>query len=256
MKKIATLIALVAPLSAQAQEVGTLLRFITCPVYRDADSGKKSGCWLADDPASGRRYDVSLSPSKPDWNFEVLVEGRLTAGDENPCGGAVLRPVRTSILPTSCTRHILPAEGFPGRRYKLQGRYIDPNSVPRAVPPGPYTARIFPVYFEWDRHFLVYQYDDFLLDRAVTWLRAAHPRKIVVTGFAATQAAQVSGQAIAEKPETARERAEEVSETLRRLLPGAVIETHWQGNAAPTDDADADTIPGQSQRRAEIRAVF
>ena len=54
-----------------------LVRFVACPVYRDTDAGKKSGCWLADDPATGRRYDVSQSPTKPDWNFEVLVEGRV-----------------------------------------------------------------------------------------------------------------------------------------------------------------------------------
>ncbi len=232
------------------------MRFITCPVYRDADSGKKSGCWLADDAANGWRYDISLSPSKPDWNFAVLVEGRTASTAENPCGGTVLSPVRSSILPAACPRHVLPAEGFPGRRYRLQGRYIDPSSVPRAMPPGPYTERVFPIYFEWDRHFQMYQYDDFLLDRAVTWLRAAKPRKIIVTGFAATRPEIISGRPMAERSAAARERAEEVSETLRRLLPDATIKMHWHGNSAATNDHDADSIPGQSQRRAEIRAVF
>ena len=73
MRLLAYLAAMAAPLAAQAQDAGALVRFIACPVYRDADSGKKSGCWLVDDPASGVRYDASLSPYKPDWNFGVLV---------------------------------------------------------------------------------------------------------------------------------------------------------------------------------------
>ncbi len=250
------MIALAAPLAAQAQETGALVRFIACPTYRDADAGRKSGCWLADELASGTRYDVSQSPYKPDWNFEVLVEGRVaeTAGD--PCGGMVLDPVRTSILPGHCTRHMLPAEGYPGRRFKLPARNIAPLSVQRAVPPGPYAERVFPVYFEFDRTFLIYQYDDYLIDQAVTWIRAAKPRKLVVTGLAAAEAEQVSGRMLAERPEVAKERAETVAETLRRLLPGMALEVKWDARAKATDDPDADTIPGQSQRRAEIRAIF
>ncbi len=251
------LLLLTAPTAAAAADTAQILRFIACPIYRDTDSGRKSGCWLVDDPASGQRWDVSLSPYKPDWNFAVLVEGRPSTAAPDACGGQVLDPVRTSRLyDQPCTRHMLPAEGYPGRRYKLQGRYIDPLSVVRKVPPGPYGARTFPVYFEFDNDFLVYQYDDFLLDRAVTWLRVAKPKRVVVTGFAATAPEMLSGRRIAERPEVAKERAETVAETLRRLIPELAIEVRWQLRAQPIADADADTIPGQAQRRAEIRAEF
>ena len=40
--------------AVEAQSV----RFISCPIYRDADAGRKSGCWLSDDASSGTRYDV------------------------------------------------------------------------------------------------------------------------------------------------------------------------------------------------------
>ena len=256
MRIAAALLALAAPLSAQAAETGDLLRFITCPVYRDADSGKKSGCWLADDPQSGARYDVSPSPYKPDWNFAVLVEGRLSAAAPDPCGAPVLDPVRTSRLDTPCTRHMIPAEGYPGRRFVLPVRNIQPLSIPRAVPPGPYAARTFPIFFEFDRDFLVYQYGDFIIDHAVTWIRAAQPKKLIVTGYAATRPERVSGQTIAERPAVARERAEAISQTLRRLLPGMIVEARWQADAQPTSDADADGLPGQSQRRVEVKAVF
>src|SRR5581483_9393417 len=72
------------------------LRFVTCPIYRDTDAGRKSGCWLADSPEDGRRYDVTPSPTKPDWNYAVLVEGRPSAHQTDVCGGVVLDPVRVS----------------------------------------------------------------------------------------------------------------------------------------------------------------
>lgn len=256
MRKLVTLIAALAPLSAASAETGDLVRFIACPVYRDADSGKKSGCWLATDPASGKRYDISLSPYKPNWDYGVLVEGRISAASTEPCGDTVLDPVRTSILPDPCVRHMLPAEGYPGRRFKLPARNIQPLSVPRAAPPAPYAERVFTTYFEWNRDFLVYQYDDFLIDNAVTWIKAAKPAKLVVTGFAATRPETVSGRPLAERPDVARERAEAIALTLRRLLPGMTVETKWELDAQSTSDPGADTIPGQSQRRAEIRAVF
>lgn len=249
-------LALLAPATAAAAETGDLVRFVACPVYRDTDAGRKSGCWLATDPASGVRYDVSPSPYKPDWNFAVLVEGRVAEAAQDLCGGVVLDPVRASRLDRPCPRHMLPAEGFPGRRFALPARNIQPLAVARPVPAGPFAGRVFTTYFEFDNAFLVYQYDDFIIDNAVAWLRAARPTKLVITGFAATETETVSGLALAERPEVASERAEAMAETFRRFLPGLAIETRTQVDAQPTTDPDADTIPGQSRRRVEIRAIF
>ncbi|MBN9143932.1 MULTISPECIES: hypothetical protein [unclassified Novosphingobium] len=249
-----TAAALVAPLSAAAAET---VRFIACPIYRDADSGKKSGCWLSDDPATGVRYDVSLSPHKPDWNYAVMVEGIVTAAPTTPCGGMVLDAVRTSRLyDTPCTRHMLPAEGFPGRRFVLPKRNITPSSVARPVPPGPYAERVFPVYFEFGNDFLIYQYGDYLIEQAGNWINAAHPKKLIVTGFAAMQPEVISGRAMAEPAELAAQRAETIAETLRRLMPGMPIETAADTSGSATQDKDADGLPSQSRRRVEIRALF
>ena len=256
MKKLSFLLACAAPLSAHAADTGALVRFVTCPVYRDTDSGRKSGCWLADDRETGARYEVSQSPYKPDWNRSVLVEGRISAASVDPCGAVVLDPVRTSILTEPCHRHMLPAEGHPGRKFVLPTRNVPPSFIPRRAPGGPFAERMFPVFFEFDRSFIVYQYSDYLIDQAVLWLGAAKPRKVIVTGFAATEPEVVSGQTIAERSELAQERAEVVAETLDRLLPGLPIETHWESGAKPVDLPDADTLPGQSQRRVEIRAMF
>lgn len=256
MKTLITLLALAAPLSAQVAATGDLVRFVACPVYRDTDSGKKSGCWLATDPATGQRWDISQSPYKPNWDYAVLVEGRVSAASADPCGAPVLDPLRTSILPDPCTRHMIPAEGHKGRKFVLPPRNIQPSSVARPVPPGPYGEKVFTTYFEFDRDFLVYQYDDFLIDKAVAWIKAARPKKLVVTGFAATTPETVSGRVLAERPEVAKERAESIAETLRRLVPDTAVEARWETGAQPTSDPDADSIPGQSQRRAEIKALF
>ena len=239
-----------------ASFTGALVRFVSCPVYRDTDAGKKSGCWLADDHASGIRYDVSQSPYKPDWNRAVLVEGRVAASGDDPCGGKVLDPVRSSILREACPRHMLPAEGYPGRKFVLPARNIAPLAVPRPAPPGPFAARTFTLFFEFDRDFVTYQYGDFLLDQAVTWIAAAKPKRLVVTGFAATLPEAVSGQALAERADVGQERADKIAESLRRMLPGMPITTSAELAAKPVDHADADGLPGQSQRRAEIAAEF
>lgn len=254
MKALIALLALATGAQASAAET---VRFITCPIYRDTDSGKKSGCWLADDRAGGRRYDVSLSPSKPDWNHEVLVEGRVTSGGTDRCGGVVLDAVRTSILPGDCVRHMLPAEGFPGRKYALPPRNIKPLSAPRAVPPGPYAARSFHLFYDFDQSFLIYQYDDYLLDQAITWLRAAKPRGIVVTGYAATVPTRVSGRMVAEDRGIARIRAERVAEALVRLgIARSHITIETSANPAPIDVPEADGLAEASRRRVDIAARF
>lgn len=257
MKNLIAFFALALPVSAVQAQEGQLVTFVTCPIYRDTDFGRKSGCWLAEDPNTGQRWDVTLSPYKPDWNYAVLVEGRVSDAAPDACGAPVLDTVRTSRLyDTPCPAHMLPAEGYPGREYKLQGRYINPIAVPREVPPGPYEERVFTLYFEFNQDFLVYQYDDYLMDKAATWLAAAQPRKVVVTGYAATDEREVTGHVLSEEASIAQGRADAVALSLSRLLPELEIEVRTQLGAQTTDDPDADNIPGQSQRRAEIRALF
>lgn len=238
------------PLAAVADE----LRFIACPVFRDVpDSGRKGGCWLAEDGASGLRYDLSLSPVKPDWNHEVLVEGVVAAKQDNACGGTVLDAVRVSILPGACTRHSLPAEGFPARKFVLPTRNVRPLSVERPRPPEPWTDRRFHLQYEWDRSFGVYQLNDYYLDQAMSYIRGVDAKAVVVRGYAATQATTVSGRVIAERSGLARERADKVAESLRRLGLAAdriSIEAHEAAEPAPIEAADGLVEP--SRRRVEI----
>jgi hypothetical protein len=229
------------------------LRFISCPIYRDADAGRKSGCWLTDHAPSGVRYDISKAPTKPDWNYAVLVEGNVSTAQDNACGGVVLDPVRVSVLPDACTRHMLPAEGFPGRRFVLPRRNVRPLSEVRPPPPKPWSDRVFSLVFDFNRSFAVYQLDDYLLDQAITWIRAVKPRQIIITGYAATTPAQVSGHTLAEKPEMAGARAEFASESLRRLgVDPAILVVRTQLAAEPATVEGADGLLEPSRRRVDI----
>jgi outer membrane protein OmpA-like peptidoglycan-associated protein len=246
-----TVLSLILVVSAEAAEVQQ--RFVACPVYRDTDAGRKSGCWLATDPASDLRYDVSLAPTKPDWNHAVLVEGVASAENGTACGAPVLNPVRVSVLPDRCTRHMLPAEGFPGRKFKLPARNIQPLSAPREVPPRPFQRRTFYLFYDFNSDFGVYQLDDYFLDRAASYIDGTTAREVVVTGFAATSPSQVSGRPIAEKADIARMRAESVAESLRRLSTRSYhIVVNWKYAAQPVAVDDADGLVEPSRRRVEI----
>ena len=251
MKWLLAIAGLVAADAAAAQEQ---LRFVTCPIYRDTDAGRKSGCWLADDPVSGIRYDVTNAPTKPDYGHAVLVEGIVApAGDTALCGGTVLDPVRTSILSERCTRHMLPAEGHPGRRFTLPPRNVAPVSVARSAPERPYANRTFSLVYDFGRNFIVYQLDDYILDQAISWIRAVNPRRILVTGHAATSPATVSGRTLRERPELARERAERITEALVRLgVTRDRITTRWRTGARPSPVDGADGLIEPSRRRVDI----
>lgn len=244
---------LIAGVAGQGAET---VRFITCPIYRDTDAGRKSGCWLADDRASGRRFDISRAPSKPDWNHEVLVEGIVSASPASNCGGETLEPVRASILPGVCTRHMLPPEGFAGNRFALPVRNVRPISEPRLAPRPPFTEKRFSIFYDFNKAFLVYQLDDYLFDQAITYIRGVNPKLVKVTGWAATQPALVSGRIIAEKPEVARIRAERIAEALVRMgVPRGKLKLEWRGNAQPSQAEGADGLVEPSRRRVDIDVV-
>lgn len=255
MRRILAVAALALSAPATAQAPGETVRFISCPVYRDVDAGRKSGCWLADEHETGRRFDVGNAPTKPDWNHEALVEGRIS-GAPDSCGGVILDPVRVSILPGACTRQMLPAEHHKGRPFVLPERNIRPLSEARPVPLPPFSEKSFYLLYDFNRDFIVYQLSDYLLDQAITWIRGVKPRKIVVTGHAATKPATVSGRSIAETADIAKRRAQSVTEALVRLgVDPKTIETAWKSGAEPVDAPGADGLAEASRRRVEIRVI-
>jgi hypothetical protein len=253
MKLAFALFCLVATAATTAADERAAIRFTACPVYRDTDAGKKSGCWLADDPATGARYDVSSSPTKPDWNHAILVEGKRATGDANPCGGIVLDPVRVSVLDDDCTRFMLEAEGFAGRKFALPRRNIRPLYEARRPAAKPWQDRMVTVPFDFGSSFVTYQLSDYYIDSAINYALDVQPAKIVVTGYAATDPEVVSGRTLAEDPALARTRADLVARALvMRGIPAASI-TVTTGKPSKSADEAFDGLPGPSRRRVEVR---
>jgi len=240
-------VTLLAPVCASPDS----LRFIACPVYRDIDQGPKSGCWLATDPASGIRYDIGSGRSKPQWGREVLVEG-VASQDTDSCGGVVLQPVRVAVLQGHCNKHMLPAEGFAGRAFKLPAEVMQQMWVPRQAPTAPFEAQEFVIFFGFNSSFPSYQYSEIILEKAALYALASDPSRIEITGYAATQPYEVSGRTLAEHDELARARAEKVALAFERLgIPESVIDVRWESGAEAMLGGD-DGLAEPSKRRVVI----
>ncbi|AUN32241.1 hypothetical protein [Niveispirillum cyanobacteriorum] len=251
------MMALLALLSFNSvAQAADAVRFISCPVYRDTDAGRKSGCWLAEERETGRRFDITQSATKPDWSMAVLVEGRIADKQDNACGSVVLEPVRVSILPAqACTRVLIPAEGFPGRRFVLPARNIRPLYAPEPAPPPPYTAQLFPIPFDFGRDFVVYQQSDWMLVRAATYAKASGGN-VVITGYAETEPVHVSGQSLAEPAALGKTRAEMARLWLVSLgVPANKVRVEWKQNPAPLADPAFDGLTETSRRRVDIQVM-
>lgn len=246
------LLSLMTAATAAAQDVA----FVTCPLYRDTDAGKKSGCWLAESPESGVRYDVTQSANKPDWNHAVLVEGRLAEDQTDVCGGVVLAPVRVSVLSSPCVRVLLPAEGFVSRRFALPPRNVRPLYVPRTPAAAPWSARDFSIPFDFDRDFVVYQNADYLLDQAVSYALDVEADRVEITGLFDDRARVVSGIALRETEEIARLRAQRVADWMRlRGVPADRIHAAWRAAQDASADPAFEGLSEASRRRVDIHIV-
>jgi len=242
----ALLVSLLA-LAPAAQDSAEALRFVACPVYRDTDNGRKSGCWLTSDPATGVRYDVTGSPTKPDWNHAILVEGKVSADATDHCGGRVLDPVRVSVLEDACTRHQLPAEGYKGRRFALPERNVRPLYQARKQQEKPFKEGRFTIPFDFRSSFITYQISDYYLDATINYALDVQPARVEIAGSAQTRPAVVSGVRLAEEAALTRTRAEVVRKalTLRGMppervrivdrLPGPFVPGAFDGLSWPAD---------------------
>ena len=257
LRHILTYSLMLSPLYFAGVAIAEPLQFVSCPIYRDTRVGKKSGCWLVDDPKTGIRYDVSLSPTKPDWNYQVLVEGTVSDNHQDVCGGVVLTPALISILPAKCPAFKLEAEGFEGRAFQRPKRITQPLSSKREAPKGPFSDRVFHLFFEFNKSFITYQFGDYMLDQAIHWLTHAKPKQLVVTGYADTQTRQVSGVTLAEDKAVAQQRAQKVVESLVRMgLPASSISIQLNYDPDIIDADDADGLSTLSRRRVDIAAIF
>jgi len=254
MRAFKILLSILVLLSTDAWAAQAVVTFVACPIYRDTDSGRKSGCWLADDPVTQIRYDVSAAPMKPLLGKRILVEG-VISDDSNACGGVPLHPLRTSVLDDACEAVMIPAEGFPGRQFAVPPDVQRPTWVPRTLPPPPYTKTEFNIFFNHNSDFLVYQHAEIVMEKVLLYAQASHAREVQVTGYAATTPFIVSGQKFEERKALARSRAEAVRLSLQRLgIKSSQLKVSWSANGQPVDSP---LVPNatSSLRRVTIRVV-
>jgi outer membrane protein OmpA-like peptidoglycan-associated protein len=236
-----------------AADAPKAVSFIACPIYRDTNQGRKSGCWVADDHESGTRYDIGGGRAKPQIGHEVLVEG-VIANSPDVCGGAVLVPVHTAVLESRCPAVMLPPENYPGRAFQVSAKSVlPPMDVERPLPPPPYEPQQWVIQFNFQSDFLLYQYSEVILDAAARYIKASGARHVDVTGFAATRAFRVSDRDLSEPGSLAKARAESVAEALRRLgVDPRLMHVSWREDPKPI--AVDDGLEEPSKRRVTIRA--
>ena len=245
MKKNLLGAALLAVL-AQAQAV----EFVACPVYRDTDAGRKSGCWLAGDAASGVRYDVTDASNKPVVGRMVLVEGEV-AGTRDICGGVALNPVRVAVLDETCPEVIIPAEGFPSKPSTLPAEFLQPMGVARKLPQAPFSPQTYQIGFTFKDDRLMYQSVETTLEKAMLYAVASKARNVRVTGYADVRGVTVSGRHLAEPKALAKARAGMVKLALVRLgVPEGSIRMDWRFDPQPIDASP--TLAKASKRRVAV----
>lgn len=229
------------------------VRFLACPVYRDTDAGRKSGCWLGTDGATGRRYDVSDAPFKPSVGRLMLVEGD-PAGTPDICGGAPLAHVRVAVLDEHCPEVIVPAEGYPSKPSVVPPTAMAPLSVARVLPAPPYARRRYQVEFTFGDDRLMYQHVEVTIEQASLYAKASGG-KVELLGAADTDGFTASGRRMREPGPLAAARAAAVREALLRLgVPAARIRVRTDLHPATLPDWPA-ALALSSRRRVTITIV-
>lgn len=249
----AALLAGTAAATAADTDTDTTVRFLACPVYRDTDAGRKSGCWLGTDGATGRRYDVSDAPFKPWVGRMMLVEGEIAATPDI-CGGTPLAQVRVAVLDERCPEAVIPAEGYPSKPSVVPANAMAPLSVPRAPPAPPYARRQYQVEFTFGDDRLMYQHVEVTIEKAALYAKASGAT-VDVLGAADTVGFTASGRRMREPAALAAARAAAVREALVRLgVPTARIRVHADLHPATLPDWPA-ALALSSRRRATITVV-
>ena len=205
--------------------------FAACPIVRDT---KTVPCFLAE--YEGETYyltiqqDIQADLYPPQLLHEVLVEGTVAPGPR-VCGGIPLKPVKLSVLPEldlSCNT-ILPAE--PGIEAPPTRRPAGPSTRQAPVvvgdaPPaagrgpqerftGPFTERIFNIFYDFDSSFL-FSRDTRIVNQAAVYATAANARSVEITAHRSASLLS-NGRVMTENEAIATRRAERVVEILKGL---------------------------------------
>jgi len=235
----------------------TQFSFVTCPVYRDTDAGPKSGCWLGVERETGLQFDITGALTKPFLDRAVLVEGVIKNTGSEMCGATVLEPIRISVLlDEPCPPRLIPAEGYPGRRFTPPKSRMQPNSVPRVLPAPPFDKTEFDILFNFNSDFLNYQYSEVILEALSLLIKAAKPESVVITGTAATDAYTLQDRVFKEPRDLAKRRADMVYLALTRLgIEEKILSIKTELKPLPIEHY-AGGLAEETKRRVDIKLIF
>ncbi len=155
-----------------------------------------------------------------------------------------------------CPRKVLPAEGYPGRMPKFSDRYVMPLSYDRDLPPPPYKTRTFSPTFDFNSSFVIFNHSDYAIDQAIAYIKASESKRVVVTGWAATEPVTISGKTLVESVDIARERLDVVVANLTGMgVPEEIIEKRVETGTETSDTEYASGLIESSRRRVDIKVI-
>jgi len=247
-----------APAAAQQRPPADRRAFLACPIVRDT---KTVPCFLAEMDGElyflGIQEDTAAAWYPPQLGHKVLVEGTVAPGPR-VCGGIVLKPVVTSVIPEldpSCNT-LLPAEegiDAPDARRGPGPSSVRPaeGAAPAAPPPAPtppFQIREFTVPFDFDTDFMPGRMTRVIAD-AVRYANAIGSSRIEVTSFRGATLLS-SGETLVEDPRIAERRAKKLHTILIGLgMPATSLTVTWK------PDPETPTGVGDERSRRVVLTV-
>jgi hypothetical protein len=243
------------PAAAQQKPPADRRNFLACPIVRDT---KTVPCWLAE--MNGELYflgiqeDTGAAWYPPQLGHKVLVEGTVSR-EPRICGGIVLKPVVTSVMPEldpSCNT-LLPAEEGIDAPEGTRGpgpSSVKPGSAPAATPTvapaPPYNARDFTVLFDFDTDFMPNRVTRVVSD-AARYARDSHAARVEIMSFRGATLLS-NGDTLVENPLMAERRARKLQRVLAGLgIPASSLVVTWK-----TEPERPDGATDPQRRRAVI----
>jgi outer membrane protein OmpA-like peptidoglycan-associated protein len=234
---------------------GRPISFVTCPIVRDTATVP---CWLAEHDGElyylGIQVDIGAAWYPPQLGHDVLVEGRVAADRPRICGGIVIEPIKTSVLPElnpACTtmwpaedRYTVPfAPRGPGpanRGLERLRQQQDPQAQTDLPPTivAANTPKDFVVYFDFDTHLMPGGRPARIIGEAIRYAQAAKAKRVVVTGYRGVSRLS-DGRELVEMPVIPERRAQMVAYAFREAgIAASVLEVRWQAEPEPGNGID------------------
>jgi hypothetical protein len=212
--------------------------FVACPLLRDTNTVP---CWLAE--YDGELYYLGVQTDNNDiarapmLGHRLLVEGTVTQA-RRICGGVVLDPVRTSVLPeldANCNT-MLPAEDRYIVPFAQRGPGPSATADRRAAETAGTVADALVLRYDFDWPWVTGS-NTVLLQQFVELARLAKVQRLAIKGFRGATLLS-NGERLVERPEIGEQRARSIADLLAAVgFDAAKLSVTWTATA-DTDNMD------------------